>query len=97
MSDSVQPYGQQPSRLFCPQDSPGKNIGAGCQFLLQEVELVAKINEFIMVFRYQWKKLQRSRESKKGNDEGKRQSQHVVLDMADICLLLREASKCSLL
>ena len=34
MSDSVQPYEQQPSRLLCPQDSPGKNTGVGCHFLL---------------------------------------------------------------
>ena len=37
MSDSVQPYGQQPTRLLCPQDSPGKSTGVGCQFLLHYV------------------------------------------------------------
>ena len=26
---------QQPIRLHCPWDSPGKNIGVGCHFLLQ--------------------------------------------------------------
>ena len=30
MSKSVQPYGQQPNRLLCPQDSPGKNTGVSC-------------------------------------------------------------------
>ena len=35
MSDSVQPHGQQPTRLPCPWDSPGKNTGVGCHFLLQ--------------------------------------------------------------
>ena len=35
MSDSMPPYGQQPTRLFCPQDSLGKNTGMGCHFLLQ--------------------------------------------------------------
>ena len=36
VSDSVRPYGQQPTRLLlCPQDSLGKNTGVGCQFLLQ--------------------------------------------------------------
>ena len=29
MSDSVQPYGQQPTRLLHPQDSPGKNTRVG--------------------------------------------------------------------
>src|SRR5574337_182514 len=35
MSDSVRPYRRQPTRLPCPWDSPGKNIGVGCHFLLQ--------------------------------------------------------------
>ena len=35
MSDSVQPHRRQPTRLPCPQDSPGKNTGVGCHFLLQ--------------------------------------------------------------
>ena len=35
MSDSVQPHRRQPSRLTCPWDSPGKNTGEGCHFLLQ--------------------------------------------------------------
>ena len=35
MSDSVQPHRQQPTRFLCPWDSPGKNTGVGCHFLLQ--------------------------------------------------------------
>ena len=35
MSDSVRPHGRQPIRLPHPWDSPGKNTGVGCQFLLQ--------------------------------------------------------------
>ena len=35
MSDSVWPQRQQPTRLPCTWDSPGKNIGVGCYFLLQ--------------------------------------------------------------
>ena len=35
MSDSVRPHRQQPIRLLCPWDSPGKNTGVGCHFLLQ--------------------------------------------------------------
>ena len=35
MPDSVRPYSQQPTRLCCPWDSPGKNTGVGCHFLLQ--------------------------------------------------------------
>ena len=35
MSDSVRPHILQPTRLRCPWDSPGKNTGVGCHFLLQ--------------------------------------------------------------
>ena len=35
MSDSVRPPRQQPTRLPHPWDSPGKNTGVGCHFLLQ--------------------------------------------------------------
>ena len=35
MSDSVLPHRRQPTRLRCPWDSPGKNTGVGCHFLLQ--------------------------------------------------------------
>ena len=35
MSDSVRPHRWQPTRLLHPWDSPGKNTGVGCHFLLQ--------------------------------------------------------------
>ena len=35
MSDSSRPHGLQPTRLPHPWDSPGKNTGVGCHFLLQ--------------------------------------------------------------
>ena len=35
MSDSVRPPIQQPTRLPHPWDSPGKNTGVSCHFLLQ--------------------------------------------------------------
>ena len=35
VSNSVQPQRRQPTRLPCPWDSPGKNTGVGCHFLLQ--------------------------------------------------------------
>ena len=37
MSDSLQPHRLQPARLLCPWDSPGKNTGAGCHFLLYHI------------------------------------------------------------
>ena len=35
MSDSVRPHRMQPTRLPHPWDSPGKNSGVGCHFLLR--------------------------------------------------------------
>ena len=35
MSDSLQPHRRQPTRHPQPWDSPGKNTGVGCHFLLQ--------------------------------------------------------------
>ena len=35
MPDSVRPHGWQHTRLPRPWDSPGKNTGVGCHFLLQ--------------------------------------------------------------
>ena len=35
MSDSVRPHRWQPTKLHHPWDSPGKNTGVGCYFLLQ--------------------------------------------------------------
>ena len=35
VSNSVRPHRRQPTRLPRPWDSPGKNTGAGCHFLLQ--------------------------------------------------------------
>ena len=32
---TVRPNRRQPTRLRCPWDSPGKNTGVGCHFLLQ--------------------------------------------------------------
>ena len=35
MSDSVRPHRRQPTTFPGPWDSPGKNTGVGCHFLLQ--------------------------------------------------------------
>ena len=39
MSDSVRPHRRQPTRLQRPWDSPGKNTGVGCHFLLKCMKL----------------------------------------------------------
>ena len=35
----LQPHGQQPARLLCPWDFPGKNTGAGSHFLPKQIFL----------------------------------------------------------
>ena len=44
LSNSLQPHGLQPPRLLCPWDSPGKNTGVGCHFLLQGIFLTQGLN-----------------------------------------------------
>ena len=39
VSDSVRPHRRQLTRLPCPWDSPGKNTGVGCHFLLQSMKV----------------------------------------------------------
>ena len=45
VSDSVRPQRRQPTRLPRPWDSPGKNTGVGCHFLLQcvKVKLLSRV------------------------------------------------------
>ena len=40
--NSVQPQRRQPTRLPRPWDSPGKNTGVGCHFLLQCLKVKVK-------------------------------------------------------
>ena len=40
VSDSVRPQRRQPTRFLCPWDSPGKNTGVGCHYLLQGIFLI---------------------------------------------------------
>ena len=37
VSSSFRPHGLWPAGLLCPWDSPGKNTGVGCHFLLQGI------------------------------------------------------------
>ena len=44
MSNSLQPHGLWPSRLFCPWNSPEKNTRVGCHALLQGIFLTEGSN-----------------------------------------------------
>ena len=37
VSNFLRPHGLYPARLLCPWNSPGKNTGVGCHFLLQGI------------------------------------------------------------
>ena len=47
MSDSVTPW-TAAHRLLCPWDSPGKNTGVGCHFLLQGIFLTQGSNSHLL-------------------------------------------------
>ena len=46
MSDSVRPHRWPPTRLLCPQDSPGKITRVGCHFLLLIKAMAHKLESF---------------------------------------------------
>ena len=46
VSNSVSPHRRQPTRLPRPWDSPGKNTGVGCHFLLQCMKMKSE-SEFV--------------------------------------------------
>ena len=50
LSSSLQPHRLQPTRLLCPWDFLGKNTGAGCHFLLQEIFLTQGSNPSLWSF-----------------------------------------------
>ena len=52
MSDSVRPHRQQPTRLLCPWDSSGKNIGVGVHTLLQGIFLTQGLNSGLLHCRW---------------------------------------------
>ena len=51
-SDSVQPHRRQSTRLRRPWDSPGKNTGVGCHFLLQCMKV--KSESDVWLFETPW-------------------------------------------
>ena len=53
VSDSVRPHRRQPNRLPRPWDSPGKNTGVGCHFLLQcvKVKIESEVTQSCPSFR----------------------------------------------
>ena len=52
VSDSLQPHGLKPARLLCPWNSPGKNSGVGCYFLLQGILPTQGLNPGLLYFRW---------------------------------------------
>ena len=48
VSDSLQPHGLQPTKLFSPWDFPGKNTGVGCHFLLQGIFMTQGSNSCLL-------------------------------------------------
>ena len=51
--DSVRPHRQQPTRLPRPWDSPGKNTGVGCHFLLQCIKVKSE-SEVVQLLATPW-------------------------------------------
>ena len=54
VSNSVQPHRRQPTRLPRPWDSPGKNTGVGCHFLLQCMKVKVKSLSCVRLLATSW-------------------------------------------
>ena len=54
VSDSLRPHGLYLTSLLCPWDSPGKNTGMGCYFLLQGTFLTQGWNLHLLCFIPTW-------------------------------------------
>ena len=54
LSDSVQPHRRQPTKLPRPWDSPGKNTGVGCHFLLQCIKVKVKLLSHVWLLATPW-------------------------------------------
>ena len=54
VSNSLQRYRLQPTRLLCPWDSTGKNSGVGCHFLLQGIFPTQGLNLCLLRFLIWW-------------------------------------------
>ena len=52
MSNSLQPHRLHPTRLLCPWDSPGKNIGLGYHALLQGIFPLQGLNPLVLCLLY---------------------------------------------
>ena len=48
VSDFLQPYALQSSRLLCPWNSPGRSTEAGCRVLLQGIFLTQVLNPHLL-------------------------------------------------
>ena len=73
LSYSLWPYGLEPTRILCPWDCPGKNIGMGCHFLFQEIFLTQGLNLcFLSLLHCKWILYQSHRGSPWENHNSKR-------------------------
>ena len=57
LNPTLWPHGLQPTRLLCPWDSPGKNTGVGCHFLLKGIFPTQGMNPHLLHYRrilYHW-------------------------------------------
>ena len=48
MSNSLRPHGQQPARLLCLWNFPGKNTGVGCHFFLHGILQTQGLNPHLL-------------------------------------------------
>ena len=90
--NSFQLYGLQRTRLLCPRNSPGKNIGVGCHFLLQGIFLTQESNPRFLHCRQILchPSHQRSPDKEKSTWSKSDSERQILHDFTDMCNLQRK-------
>ena len=88
VSDSLQPHGLQPTVFLCPWDSPGKNTGVGCHFLLQGIFPTQELNTCLMRFLH-WQPNSLPPPGKPSNGTRQKKAQITRPERRDQCLAIQ--------
>ena len=89
-----QPHGLQLARFLCPRDLPGKTIGVGCHFLLQEICPIRGSNQCLLHWQADSSLLSQQFPQFIGSMQSKALVNKAEIDVFQELLLFRWSSAC---